>query len=94
MDHSSLTPPRGTRPRTVTIIVAAVLIAIAGAGTAFAAGVTHQTALSLNWYESAPYYSVLDSSAPSLPTVMSATGQKAFDLGFILADNVTADVLF
>jgi chitinase len=44
------------------------------------------TALTDNWYESAPYYSVLDSDAPDLGTVMSATGQKAFDMAFILAD--------
>jgi len=45
------------------------------------------SALSANWYESAPYYSVLDSDAPDLGTVMAATGQKAFDMAFILADN-------
>jgi chitinase len=44
------------------------------------------TALTDNWYESAPYYDVLDSDAPDLGTVMSATGQKAFDMAFILAD--------
>ena len=44
------------------------------------------SALTGNWYESAPYYSVLDSDAPDLGTVMSATGQKAFDMAFILAD--------
>jgi chitinase len=43
-------------------------------------------ALTDNWYASAPYYSVLDSAAPDLGTVMSATGQKAFDMAFILAD--------
>jgi chitinase len=44
------------------------------------------SALANNWYESAPYYSVLDPNAPDLGTVMSATGQKAFDMAFILAD--------
>src|SRR5215469_859892 len=44
------------------------------------------SALTSNWYASAPYYSVLDSTAPDLGTVMSATGQKAFDMAFILAD--------
>src|ERR1700733_13239351 len=44
------------------------------------------SALTDNWYASAPYYSVLDSAAPDLGTVMSATGQKAFDMAFILAD--------
>jgi chitinase len=43
-------------------------------------------ALGNNWYESAPYYMTLDSSAPDLGQVMSATGQKAFDMAFILAD--------
>ena len=42
-------------------------------------------ALSANWYESAPYYSTLDSSGPDLGSVMAATGQKAFDMAFILA---------
>ena len=44
------------------------------------------SALTDNWYESAPYFSVLDSDAPDLGTVMAATGQKAFDMAFILAD--------
>ncbi|MGD0700144.1 MAG: carbohydrate-binding protein [Trebonia sp.] len=44
------------------------------------------SALTANWYESAPYYSVLDTGAPDLGTVMAATGQKAFDMAFILAD--------
>ena len=44
------------------------------------------SALTANWYESAPYYSVLDSSAPDLRAVMAATGQKAFGMAFILAD--------
>src|SRR6202034_4288639 len=43
-------------------------------------------ALSAHWYESPPYYSTLDSSAPDVGTVMSATGQKAFDMAFILAN--------
>ncbi len=51
-----------------------------------AVSLTANSALSVNWYESAPYYSVLDSSAPDLGTVMSATGQKAFEMAFILAD--------
>ena len=45
-----------------------------------AASLTAYSALSGNWYESAPYYSVLDPGAPDLGTVMAATGQKAFDL--------------
>jgi chitinase len=56
---------------------------IALTGTANAAS----SALTANWYESAPYYYTLDSSAPDLGQVMSATGQKAFELAFILAPN-------
>ena len=44
------------------------------------------SALTDNWYESAPYYSVLDPNAPDLGAVISATGQKAFGMAFILAD--------
>ena len=51
-----------------------------------AASLTAYSALSANWYESAPYYSVLDSNGPDLGTVMAATGQKAFEMAFILAD--------
>jgi chitinase len=50
-----------------------------------------QGALTENWYESAPYYSTLDSAAPDLGQVMAATGQKAFDMAFILADGSSCD---
>jgi chitinase len=43
--------------------------------------------LSSNWYGSAPYVMPLDNNPPDLPTVMAATGQKAFELAFILAPN-------
>ena len=80
--------------RTMTAAASAVLLAggMAGALVATAApaqaapAVASASALSANWYESAPYYSTLDSSAPDLGQVMSATGQKAFDMAFILAD--------
>jgi chitinase len=45
----------------------------------------------VNWYESAPYYSTLDSSGPDLGQVMAATGQKAFEMAFILADGSSCD---
>jgi chitinase len=64
--------------------------ALAAAPTAQAAraiqGTLAKAALSVNWYESAPYYSTLDSNAPDVGQVMSATGQKAFDMAFILAN--------
>ncbi len=65
-------------------IAAATLTAMAKAAPATQAAAS-VTALSANWYESAPYYSTLDSSAPDLGSVMSATGQKAFEMAFILA---------
>ena len=79
----------------VTGAAAAALLASGAAaatlaGTAQAApaaqAAASAAALSANWYESAPYYSTLDSSGPDLGSVMSATGQKAFDIAFILAN--------
>jgi chitinase len=71
-------------------LLASGLAAATLAGTAQAApaadAAASAAALSANWYESAPYYSTLDSSGPDLGSVMSATGQKAFDMSFILAN--------
>jgi chitinase len=69
-------------------------VLLAGGLTAATLAVTStaqasNSALPVNWYESAPYYSTLDSDAPDLGQVMSATWQKAFDMAFILADNGT-----
>jgi chitinase len=44
-------------------------------------------ALSNNWYASAPYLMPFDNSPPDAVAVMNATGQKAFQLAFILAPN-------
>ncbi len=70
-----------------------VTVTVAASGGSPAAGHARQavilaanSALSANWYESAPYYSVLDPDAPDLGTVMAATGQQAFEMAFILAD--------
>ena len=67
---------------------AAAAITIPASARVVATGtakVSQVSALSANWYESAPYYSTLDSSGPDLGSVMAATGQKAFDMAFILA---------
>jgi chitinase len=86
---------RCTRGRAATAVTAcAAAVLLAGGLTAATLAVTStaqasNSALSVNWYESAPYYSTLDSDAPDLGQVMSATGQKAFDMAFILADNGT-----
>ncbi len=73
---------------TTGAIAAAALAATAtasGAVNARAVADVQAAALGANWYESAPYYSTLDSSGPDLGQVMAATGQKAFEMAFILA---------
>jgi len=70
------------------IRVLACLAACAVAGMAPATRASAATAaLTANWYESAPYYLTLDPGAPDLTQVMAATGQRAFELAFILAPN-------
>jgi chitinase len=76
---------------TTAAIAAAALAATTGTATTGTTGIraaadVQAAALGANWYESAPYYSTLDSSAPDLGQVMAATGQKAFEMAFILAD--------
>jgi chitinase len=71
----------------VGAVGAAAAIAIPASARVTSKNVTEVSALTANWYESAPYYSTLDSDAPDLGQVMSATGQKAFDMAFILASN-------
>jgi chitinase len=44
-------------------------------------------ALTSNWYASAPYLMPFDNNPPDAVEVMNATGQKAFQLAFILAPN-------
>jgi chitinase len=73
------------------VIAAAAASAMVGAG-ALAVVVTSNaqaatTALTSNWYASAPYDMPLDNNPPNLNTVMAATGQKAFELAFVLAQN-------
>jgi chitinase len=63
----------------------ACLLAAGACGAVVATSAHAQAALGNNWYEGAPYYSTLDSSGPDLGQVMAATGQKAFDMAFILA---------
>jgi len=60
--------------------VGATVFAVSTAGTASAA-------LSSNWYASAPYLMPFDNSPPDPVAVMNATGQKAFQLAFVLAPN-------
>ncbi|WIN00627.1 chitinase [Actinoplanes oblitus] len=68
------------------LAVAAGAVALAGAGIAVAAQADAAT-LASNWYASAPYLMPFDNSPPDPIEVMNATGQKAFQLAFILAPN-------
>jgi len=71
--------------------VAAVAAAILGGAAAGALAVAQPaiaagpSALSQNWYASAPYLMPLSNNPPDPTVVMAATGQKAFQLAFILA---------
>ena len=82
MHQSPLGPPRTARAHLRWRLAAAACAAVllAGAATVAAAAVVQAapastaaalaakttTALTANWYESAPYYSTLDSDAPDL----------------------------
>jgi len=64
---------------TAAVTVGAATIALVVAPQAQAATLTN------NWYGSAPYVMPLENNPPNLANVMAATGQKAFELAFILA---------
>ncbi|MEV6846070.1 chitinase [Actinoplanes sp. NPDC051411] len=68
------------------LTVAAAAATLAGVGV-FAATQASAATLSSNWYASAPYLMPFDNSPPDPVQVMNATGQKAFQLAFILAPN-------
>src|SRR5579872_509858 len=62
----------------LTVVLAGVAITLQSQTPAYAAPLTP------NWYGSAPYIMPLDNNPPDLSTVMSASGEKAFELAFIL----------
>jgi chitinase len=68
------------------ITIAAASAALLGA-SAFVALHADAATLTSNWYASAPYLMPFDNSPPDPIEVMNATGQKAFQLAFILAPN-------
>ncbi|HVV20077.1 MAG TPA: chitinase, partial [Pseudonocardiaceae bacterium] len=68
----------------VTVVAAGAMIALADAGSA--APQVQSSAVTANWYAAAPYVMPLDNNPPNLPSVMSATGQKTFELAFVLSD--------
>ncbi|MDT5031870.1 MAG: chitinase [Actinoplanes sp.] len=69
------------------ITIAAASAALLGAGVVVGARQADAATLSTNWYASAPYLMPFDNSPPNPVEVMNATGQKAFQLAFILAPN-------
>jgi chitinase len=68
------------------LTVAAAAATLAGVGIVVA-GHADAATLGTNWYASAPYLMPFDNSPPDPVQVMNATGQKAFQLAFILAPN-------
>ncbi|WP_326565045.1 chitinase [Amycolatopsis rhabdoformis] len=71
-----------------TVLGAAATLAATVSATASAspeAQPAAAAALSNNWYASAPYLMPVSNNPPDPVTVMNATGQKAFQLAFILA---------
>ena len=86
------------RPRLriwLAALSATALVAALATGAVRNAGVSRAvaapaTALSSNWYGSAPYDMPLDNSPPDLTQVLAATGQKAYTLAFVLAQNNSA----
>jgi chitinase len=86
------------RARLAATALAAVAVAGVAAGAAIAANAStaqvqtaasaaalSSNALSNNWYASAPYLMPVSNNPPDPTVVMAATGQKAFQLAFILA---------
>jgi chitinase len=71
------------------VLAAAVIAGTAATLTATADAAPGQVmttaALSNNWYASAPYLMPQSNNPPDATAVMAATGQKAFQLAFILA---------
>jgi chitinase len=75
------------RRRSLSLAVLTTLVAAGGAVVLTSAGGPAYAALSGNWYGAAPYVMPLDNNPPDLSQVMAATGQKSFELAFILAPN-------
>jgi chitinase len=77
---------RSTAWSAAAAVAVAVGATVALANTGSAAPSVTTTALSDNWYAAAPYVMPLDNDPPDLTQVMAATGQRAFQLSFILSD--------
>ena len=69
----------------VGLVAGGAIIAVTAVGSS--AAIADTSALSSNWYASAPYDMPLDNNPPNLTQVMAATGEKAYVLAFVLAEN-------
>ncbi|MGW4379235.1 carbohydrate-binding protein [Kitasatospora sp. NPDC004531] len=81
--------PAHRRPRRGLAVALAVFGLLAGgvaaAGASGSANAATAGGIGSNWYASAPYLMPEDNSPPDAAAVMDATGQKAFQLAFVLA---------
>ena len=68
------------------VVAAGSLIAFTGISNAAQHSTAAPAAVSSGWYGAAPYVMPLDNNPPNLPQVMAATGQKTFELAFVLAN--------
>ncbi|MDH6575252.1 carbohydrate-binding protein [Kitasatospora sp. MAP5-34] len=95
MERARITPPTPSRRRPrargplaallgLGLLAGGSLTALTLGSSATAATTAAGTALGSNWYASAPYLMPEDNSPPDAAAVMDATGQKAFQLAFIL----------
>jgi chitinase len=75
------------RRRTVVSLALTTTAALGAAVVGVINALPASAALTSNWYASAPYLMPFDNSPPDPVAVMNATGQKAFQLAFILAPN-------
>jgi chitinase len=74
---------RSSKHAVVAVGAAAVL---AAAGTFVTVAAHAASGVSRGWYGAAAYVMPFDNSPPDLPSVMGATGQKTFELAFILSN--------
>jgi len=79
------------RPISTAICAAAAGVLFAGAAAAAGHAAPESTpaptaALPANWYAAAPYLMPADNDPPDPAEIMDVTGQKAFQLAFILSD--------
>jgi chitinase len=75
------------RRRTVVSLALTTAAVLGAAAVGVINALPASAALTSNWYASAPYLMPFDNSPPDPVAVMNATGQKAFQLAFILAPN-------